>query len=219
MTIPLIPDAKKVNPFLPEDANTTLRSDTKSDEELLDEVLQRQEDVENEDEEIGKLRRIQNNGTRPLTGKEKQKLYEAGLKAVGIKKQEAKAVMDEMLQKGFFVKTYRLSSTITVGLRTRTYYDVQRTLRFAETESPRIPLHVNDLMFRYNLAASLHSFGSTNFVFPPNRDVEDREKAFDKRLDFIFDLPIPVVTRLNKMLVDFDDKMNAVLSEGAVEDF
>lgn len=158
---------------------------------------------------------------RPLTAEEKAKMYIKGLELVGLTQDEARAIMDKILFEGHYSEEYTLGGKLPVVLRTRVYSDVERSMRYAEVEAPRIPSHLNDILARYNLAASLERYGDKHFEFPEGADAtpEKIEEAFEKRYNFVMSLNTPIAGRLHNFIVEFDQKMNAVLADGAPENF
>lgn len=138
--------------------------------------------------------------------------FEEGLKRVDLEKSEARLIMDTLLANGYYEESIKLGK-ITVKIRTRSYQDTLRAQRMLEVEQPQYPLSVNELLARYNVAASIVAYGSTVFV------KEDPEDAFQERMDFLMKLPGVVFQRLHEMVFKFDQKISAVFAEGAPEDF
>jgi len=159
----------------------------------------------------------------PRTAEEKRKDYLKGLKQAGITREQARIILDTLLFEGKYTKEYRITKKFKVTLGTRTYVDVQRALRYIESEAPTSPIHMDDLFSRYNLAASLVAYGDRKFDFPDSAKLNDDpmavEDAFQIRFNFVMQLTTPMATRLNSCMIQFDTILNAVLSEGAPEDF
>jgi len=147
--------------------------------------------------------------------------FEQRLKAVGLDIGEARAIMDTVLTKGYYEETIPFNAQKNVVLRTRTYTDTLRAQKFLELESPTYPIAINDLIARYNTAASLARFGDEDFNKPskPDENPVGTESNFDRRYEFLMALPVVVVVRLMGMVHTFDMKMQAVFNEGAPEDF
>jgi hypothetical protein len=158
---------------------------------------------------------------RSKTPAEKAKDYLSGLEEVNLTLTDARGIMEKILVNGVYEESKKLGS-ISVTFRTRSYKDVNRTLRFLELEKPTYAMGINDLVARYNMAASLESFGEEKFEHPTTKSgaTDDQiETAFHKRLSFIMDLPVVTTNRLLQILYDFDRKIGAVFAEGAPEDF
>jgi hypothetical protein len=165
------------------------------------------------------LETLMGKSRRALTPEDKAKLYDAGLELAGVSKDKAREIQDSMVYNNCYEEEYVLGGgKLRVTLRTRVYRDVERALRFAEAEAPRMPLHVDDLLCRYNLAASLAKYNDTTFEFPATGKKEI-EAAFDARYEFVMNLATPLAGRLNSCLMEFDAMMNAVLADGGPENF
>jgi hypothetical protein len=159
---------------------------------------------------------------KPKTKEEKEKDYLAGLDAVGLSRVEARTIQEAVLVGRYYEEEFTLGSKATVLLRTRGYADVQRAMRYLEVEAPTYNMAINDLIARYNMAASLVRYCDQTFKFPQKREgatSEEIEKAFMERYDFVMDLPTIAVDKLMKLNHKFDMKVAAVFEEGAPEDF
>jgi hypothetical protein len=162
----------------------------------------------------------ENDPNRPLTPEEKEKRYMDGLAYVGITKEEAVYVMDQVLFEGFYEEEYKIANRVKVTFSTRNYRDVQRATRLIEAENPMQPMHINDLIARFNLASSIRRFGERVFSIPdPTSSIEDLDKSFYERLDFVMSKPAMVVEYMVRELAAFDMKIRAVFAEGAPENF
>lgn len=153
---------------------------------------------------------------------DKAKAYQEGLEAAGIKVEEAREILDDVLFKQGYNEVVKVGGKLPVTLRTRVYNDSQRVMHFLESEAPTFPMHVSDLVARYNVAASLGAYGDKVFEFPIEEGkvtVQDVEDAFHVRLRFIMALPTPVIDRLITLTGDFDRKVAAAFADGAPEDF
>ena len=185
-------------------------------EAVPDEVTQ--EDVEETLKDVGK------SALKPLTPEQLQEQYYKGLEAVGVTVDEARRILDEILFEKYHEETFKLNSKRSFKLRTRVYRDVERALRRIEAEAPTLPSHFEDLLCRYNVAASLAAFGDDTYSFPDrtkdkNVTAEAVEDAFEQRWEVVMSLPTAVFHRIHQSLVKFDLKMQAILAEGAPEDF
>lgn len=154
---------------------------------------------------------------KPLSPAELEEQYKEGLKGVGLDIAGARSIMENILIKDFYEESYRIGP-LPVKLRTRTYSDTLRAQQHLEVENPTYNMSVQDLVARYNVAASLSQYGDNKFDFPtgPGADVE---KAFRARLEFVMARPAIVMAKLMELVYKFDIKMAAVFSEGAPQDF
>lgn len=163
---------------------------------------------------------------RPLTPEEKAKRYLEGLAAVELSQGEARAILDAVLFNDYYEETLEVARGVMATLRTRTYTDTQRMLRMVEAEAPQIPTHYNDILARCNVAASLVEYNKKRFSMPIRTEDMTRdafrkleEEAFQDRLEYVMNLPTPVMAKLMNMVAKFDNKIFAVFEEGAPEDF
>jgi hypothetical protein len=158
---------------------------------------------------------------RPKTPAEKAEAYAAGLAAVGLTHVQARGILEKVLVNGDYEERIKLGP-VPVVICTRKYSDVLRTLRFLELEKPTYAMSINDVVARYNMAASLVSFGDETFERPSKKDGatdEDVESAFHYRLSFVMDLPVVTSDRLMQIVHEFDQRIGAVFAEGSPEDF
>jgi len=154
--------------------------------------------------------------------KTKAEQYQEGLKVEGISVEDARIILDKVLFEGSYSESFKIGGRMPVTLRTRMYKDSQRILRYLESEAPTTPMHVSDLVARFNVAASIQKYGDTVFTFPVESDSVkpmDVENAFHERLDFLMNLPVQIVNILINLTGKFDQKIQAVFAEGAPEDF
>lgn len=158
---------------------------------------------------------------RTKTPEEKAKEYKERLKELGITDVVARGILEKVLVQGYYEEVVRIGP-LPVGVRTRNYKDVKRALDFLEVEKPTYPMGINDIIAKYNMAASLSKYGDTTFKFPSRKagnTNEEIEEAFDERYSFVMELPTVAVDRLMQIIHDFDEKVAAVFAEGAPEDF
>lgn len=135
--------------------------------------------------------------------------YAERLKAVGITPEEAAEIVDSLLERGYYERTFRLTKKHNVTLRSRTL-EAQETMQgVIEHDAPQYAITINETISKYNLAASLAEFRGKKFA------VEDMRNT----LEFVKNLPLPVFTAMVNRLAKFDVIMNVVLSEGVVENF
>lgn len=167
---------------------------------------------------------LQTQPSRPKTKKEKEEEYLRGLEEVGIDRVQARVIMEAVAVKRVYEEehTVGFGGKITIRIRTRGYRDVQRAMRYLEVESPTYNMAIQDLVARYNMAASLIQYNEMVFDHPQKFEGakdEEIEDAFDKRLAFVMDLPTVIIDRMMQILHDFDLKVAAVFKDGAPEDF
>lgn len=153
-------------------------------------------------------------------GKSKEQLYEERLKAIGVTLKEARSIMEKMLTKGFYSEDFKIGP-ILVTVRTRIYQDMIRTQHALEMEKPDFSTGVNELLNRYNAAASLVKYGEYMFNHPdPMTATDDAiEEAFEERLKFLKRIPGLAATKIQQYVFEFDQKMMAVFGDGAPQDF
>lgn len=146
--------------------------------------------------------------------------YEEMLKEAGIPLEEAAQIVDAVLFKGHYSEKIKLSSRVSVVLRTRQARDTSRAFTYLEVSKPLYEQHFNEIVSKYALAASLESLGTDTFVFPPQTaSADEYEAAFQKRLNYVNNLPDPVLRLLFVKSYKFDEKVRVVLQEGAIENF
>jgi len=138
--------------------------------------------------------------------------YAARLKDAGVSQNVATAIYDAVLTKGFYEEYVRLGKTGRAVFRTRMYEDALRLQTALERERPQLAMNQDDLITRYNLAASLSEWRGT--VIPHNTDAD-----FDAALTLVRRLPAPLFSLLATELAKFDQKTLVVFSEGAAENF
>lgn len=146
--------------------------------------------------------------------------YEEILKEEGITLDEANKIKHAVLIDGYYSETTQLTPSVSVTFRTRVYADIMRFHQEIEAYQPKFFSERNEIAMRYFLAASLEAFKGETFTFPsPTRAPEDAKAAFDKRHQFVLELPEVVIERLCEILQKFDKKTRIIWSEGAVESF
>ena len=150
----------------------------------------------------------------------KEEQYEKNLVEFGITLRAARAIMEQMVTKGFYEEDFKVGP-ITCTLRTRVYDDLVRTQRLLETERPEYASAVQEMLNRYNTAASLVRYGEYTFDHPDAMTAteKDLEDAFEKRMHFVKRLPQLISVKVMQFSYEFDRKMIAVFGEGAPQDF
>lgn len=158
----------------------------------------------------------------PLSGKDKAQAYRDALEKAGITVIKAREILDAVVFKDCYQEDLALlGKRLKVGIRTRVYDDMQRIMKALESEAPAFPVHTDDLVARYNVAASLAYYQDTRFEFPDPQTAtfNEVEEAFNLRMKFLIGLPTPVISRLITAVNEFDSIITAVFAEGAPEDF
>lgn len=144
---------------------------------------------------------------------EKAKSYQEILSERDIPLAKAHAIVDGMLEKGFYEETIGLTNSASVTFRTRAHSDYVRYLRALETYNPKFVEEQQEIQIRYYLAASLVAFKGVTF------SEKDPEKLFDAKLDWIEKQPERLISLLATKLSKFDVQIQVVMSEGIVENF
>jgi len=142
-----------------------------------------------------------------------EKTWEQQLKEQKITKEEAFKIIDVMLTKGFYERTYPLTSKTQIVFRTRSFEHQEVVQRAIENDAPQYMGTVSLLMSKYNLAASLIRMGKT--TFERGEDGKDYTQAFK----FLSKLPYMVFNALIQKLAKFDRLVLTVMDEGALENF
>ncbi len=175
-------------------------------------LKQQLEDLEAEMQEDAKTEK-----PKPLTAEEREAQYLEGLAEVDLDLASARAIMEKILVNDYYEESFMIGP-LPVKLRTRTYSDTLRAQQHLEVENPTYNMSVQDLVARYNVAASLSKYGDNVFEFPTGSDPKT-EQAFKQRLTFVMDRPAIVMAKLMELVYRFDLKMGAVFAEGAPQDF
>lgn len=138
--------------------------------------------------------------------------YEERLAKMNIDMDTAMKIIDTLLEKGEFLKTYRLTKKTSVTFRTRGVRAQDRLQEKIEDERPAFMGTMGLIMSKMNLAASLAKFGDKEFKLNAHGEPKDAEK-------FVRNLPYPIFNLLLQKLRKFDELVLTVLDEGAVENF
>lgn len=147
--------------------------------------------------------------------------YEEKLKQVGLTRAKAAAIVDAILLNGHYAEEIKVTSTIAVKLRTRNARDIKRIQEILEAQRFTLDAHYSETWGRLLLAASLEAFAKDKFTHPNPRTtpVEDIEKAFMDRVNYVDGLPDPALRLLLQKLYKFDNRITAALEEGVIENF
>lgn len=144
------------------------------------------------------------------------------LASAGITEQDAYAILDAVIQKGYWEKEYRLwNGRVKCVFRTRDAHHLMRVRQSLEDLSDRSEFSVSQTIFRVNTAGSLSSY--QNVVLPAvdiaKASVEEIENAYVQRYNFIGKLPAPIFEQMYVALAHFDAVVTAATSEGAAQGF
>lgn len=146
--------------------------------------------------------------------------YKGFLKKQGIEEAKASEIVDNLLTTSFHQETYNLSKAVSIDLRTRKQEDLLRLQAAMQAQRPVYDDAIDELLTRYNMAASLVRYHKTTFEFPSEgADRSSAEKLFDERLQYVENLPAPVFSAISSKLARFDWVIMAVMQEGVAENF
>lgn len=145
--------------------------------------------------------------------------YEEMLKLVGVTPEQARVICDSLLVDGYYSETVNLSQSTSVTFSTREGRDLTYYYHALTREQPQYESHRGHLMVRYFLVASLRQYREKHFPRLTDLDEVAYHEEFTARLKWLDTLPPHVVTLLQARLAAFDEKIEVVLSEGAVEAF
>lgn len=146
--------------------------------------------------------------------------YAAALKTIGVTREDAAEIMDNVLFKGYHTEKYVLSPRTSVTFRSRQYTDTERLQAYLEATRPMYDSSISEITYRYLLAGSLAAFKTDTFEFPDaNTPAEKANALFETRLAYIRALPDVVVRILFDKLRKFDEKLSVCLQTGSVENF
>lgn len=138
--------------------------------------------------------------------------YRKQLEAAKIDLKEAEGIYDAVLTKGYYEEYVRLRGTHRAVFRTRAYEDHLRLQTVLEMQKPQLAISQDELITRYNLAASLFEWDGKVLK-------HETEEDFDTLLLLLRKLPGPIFSVLARELSKFDAKIMAVFDAGAAENF
>jgi hypothetical protein len=138
--------------------------------------------------------------------------YRERLKGMKIDLKEAEGIYDAVLSKGYYEEYVRLRGNRRAVFRTRAYEDHLRLQTVLEMQKPQLAISQDELITRYNLAASLFEWDGKPLK-------HDTDEDFDALLLLLRRLPGPLFSVLARELSKFDTKIMAVFDEGADENF
>ena len=139
--------------------------------------------------------------------------YWKELDALGVTRDEAAKVIDQLLFKGVYQEEYRVNNKLTVTFRTRDQRASDRLAEAMDQHDPKFNGTLLNLVAQYNLAASLVQYGPHKF------EGGTTEEGFTIALDYIKKLPFPVFSILATKLSKFDTKVATIMTEEAVSSF
>lgn len=146
--------------------------------------------------------------------------YEERLKEVGVTREQAAAIVNAIMTRGFWSDEIKITKSLRVRFRTRSKRDTTRAQNYVEAQRPAYDAHYADLMTHQLLAASLEQLGEDKFEHPSRKATADEvEKAFTDRFVYVETLGDPAYRLLAAKLAAFDRKVSVVLEEGTVENF
>jgi len=140
-----------------------------------------------------------------------EKTYEQRLQEHGIDREEAHAIVDEIMNKGVYTRAYTITTKTQAVFRSRHVEDQDRTNRAIEEALPQFSGTVRLMIAKHNLAASLAEFGKFKF--------ENTEDGFKKAYNFVGKLPHMLFSVLVNKLSKFDELVLTVMDDGAIENF
>lgn len=159
--------------------------------------------------------------TGPLSAADKAQKFRDTLEDAGVSLTKAREILDAVIFNEHYTEDIVIYGRLKAGLRTRIYDDLQRIIHALESEAPAFATHTDDLVARYNVAASLVYYQDTRFEFPDPKTAtfDELRSAFDIRMKFLLALPTPIISGLFQAVRKFDTTIDAVFAEGAPEDF
>jgi hypothetical protein len=149
--------------------------------------------------------------------------YAKFLKDHDISEDKAEEIVDNILMRGFHEETYPLTKKSAVVLRTRAHRDTLRLHQALQIRQPVYQDVANEIIIRYNLAASLSAItgpAEKHFEFPDDETIDEEVvKLFDVRMRYIERMPGALFAKLSMKLSQFDRIVMAVMREGVTENF
>jgi len=114
-----------------------------------------------------------------------------------------------------WVEKVKMTSELTLTLQTRGMADQRRLEAWAEETRPQLDTTVRAEAYINNIAASLLAYGDKTFA-DGDATEEERHKA---TYDALAVMPYPAYRLVQLAVAKFDAKINAVFSEGYLENF
>jgi len=138
--------------------------------------------------------------------------YRKQLADLKISLKDAEAIYDGVLSKGYYEEYVRLRGSQRAVFRTRMYDDHLRLQTVLEMKKPQLAISQDELITRYNMAASLYEWEGKPLK-------HDTDNDFDVVMKLVTRLPGPLFTVLARELAKFDNKIMAVFDDGADANF
>ena len=138
--------------------------------------------------------------------------YRDRLKASDISLEDATQIFDDVMDKGYHEVSVKLGRFGRAVFHTRQYSDHTRLQETIERLSPKFAMITDDIINRFNLAASLVEWRGKKI---PHQD----EKDFEAAMDLVMHMPGPAYALLVNELAKIDAKVMVVFSNGAAEAF
>jgi hypothetical protein len=152
----------------------------------------------------------------PETAEER---YLKALKDAKIAPTTASGILDAMLTHGFYEESVSILGRPAV-LRTRNYQDSLRIQQMLERDRLLVPAVINERISMYTLASSLRSFANyTSPISGLEKTTKESNENFEAALMALEKMPHPVIYALQVALVNFDNKITLVSSDGATAVF
>lgn len=139
--------------------------------------------------------------------------YEDRLAENKVTPAEAHAIIDAVITKGYYEKTYQVTKTVRVTFRSRTVGNQEKLLEDLEQKQFGYKATIDTHVAKYNLAASLVALG------PKGKEVRFDVDDPEKTLKFVSALPMPYYVLLLQKLGTFERLMFTVMDAGAIENF
>lgn len=147
-------------------------------------------------------------------------LWEEELTEIGVTRDQAMIILDNIMVNGLHKESYRIGKT-RVTLRTRTTVDADRLMEILQDQQPETTGVYAHLVTRVNLAASIESYGATKFAH--TTPTEDNRATLDyewrERYKFCASLPAPAFYTLGQVLQKFDSRVGLACDARGVENF
>ena len=134
------------------------------------------------------------------------------MKKIGVTVDDAAKIVDELMFKGGYTKTYKLTAKTNVTFRTRGVQNHDTLQDKIEEVRPAYMGTISLMMSKMNLAASLASLGNRSFKL-------NKEDEPEEALKFVKRMPYPIFNLLLQKLTKFDELVMTVMDEGAIENF
>ncbi len=139
--------------------------------------------------------------------------YEDRLAENKITPAEAHAIIDAVITKGYYEKTYQVTKTVRVTFRSRTMGNQEKLLDDLEQRQLGYKASIDTHIAKHNLAASLVALG------PKGKETRFDAEELETTLKFVSALPMPYYVMLLQKLGAFERLLFTVMDAGAIENF